>query len=387
MDQPTVSLEIGLPVLIAQTAPDVRGWGYYQFPEIEKTAAGSLHVRYHVRPDSAHAYGLAKGHAFSADNGLTWTAGGQEPSDAGLLLPNGDRLRIKHLPAINASQIDLPGAPIDQIQSYSALVRIYDATGFPPETKGWPLERLAAGSADWVLDIKPIEYPGEIRHIVEGVLPMHMFWRLRLAPDHTIWGIAYTFVNSGRNPIRCQPLFFTSRDNGRTFQFLSTITYQPLPEIDRQYSLRGGFGEPDVAFLPDGSIFCLLRTTDGHGIGPLYGCRSRDGGKTWSRPAFFDGLGVWPTLLTLKNGVTLVSYGRPGLYLRATGSPAADRWDERVTIVTPLDYQTDTCSYSDMVAIADDSVFLVYSDFNYPNPAGVPVKSILGRKITARVAS
>lgn len=42
---------------------------------------------------------------------------------------------------------------------------------------------------------------------------------------------------------------------------------------------------PDLSgLLADGSVLCLLRTADGNGIGPLYFCRSTDGGATWSRP-------------------------------------------------------------------------------------------------------
>ncbi len=40
--------------------------------------------------------------------------------------------------------------------------------------------------------------------------------------------------------------------------------------------------------LPDGSIFCLLRTTEGLVVSPMYWSKSTDNMKTWSKPKYFD---------------------------------------------------------------------------------------------------
>jgi hypothetical protein len=45
-------------------------------------------------------------------------------------------------------------------------------------------------------------------------------------------------------------------------------------------------------------------------------------------------------------------------------------------------HQTDTCSYSDLLAVSDSEVLIAYSDFNVPNAAGQPCKSIMVRKIS-----
>jgi len=113
---------------------------------------------------------------------------------------------------------------------------------------------------------------------------------------------------------------------------------------------------------------------------------SSDDCVTWSKPEIFDDLGVFPALLTLNNGVTLATYGRPGLYLRATADPAGRKWDDRVELVAPTPvFQQDTCAYTGMIAVDDNTAYLVYSDFQRPNAKGTPVKTIMGRTIRAEI--
>lgn len=84
--------------------------------------------------------------------------------------------------------------------------------------------------------------------------------------------------------------------------------------------------------MPDDAIVRLLRTTDDRGVGPLYWARSADHGRTWSRPVVFDDRGVWPQALPPKHGVTLVAYGRPELFVRATRDPGGKEWGPRVAV-------------------------------------------------------
>ncbi|MDR3147005.1 MAG: glycoside hydrolase [Treponema sp.] len=192
----------------------------------------------------------------------------------------------------------------------------------------------------------------------------------------------------GQGTVENQPVFLVADDLGKTFSFLSTIPYQQLPAYDKQY--RGGFSEPGIAFMPDASIICLLRTENGIKVGsaPSYICRSTDGGKSWSDADFFDSLGVWPDLVTLKNGVTLACYGRPGFFVRATSDPSGRVWDDRTTVIEP-ELAADgseirnTCGYGGLLALGDDTALLVYSHFKWPNEEGIPAKTILARKLRA----
>jgi hypothetical protein len=135
--------------------------------------------------------------------------------------------------------------------------------------------------------------------------------------------------------------------------------------------------------MPDGSALVLMRTTDGEGIGPLYWSRSTDSGKTWSPPAVFDDLGVWPQMLTLENGVTLAAYGRPGLYIRATTDPAGLKWEKRVTVVEPARITgSETCSYASLLPLNGHTALVAYSDFNLRNADGKRCKGIQVREVT-----
>ncbi len=74
--------------------------------------------------------------------------------------------------------------------------------------------------------------------------------------------------------------------------------------------------------------------------------------------------------------------------------PAGKEWSGRTTVV-PVTVSSEvlhlwgeqdtTCSYCDMMALSDDTFYLVYSDFNVPNADGAPCKTILGRRGTVRI--
>lgn len=115
----------------------------------------------------------------------------------------------------------------------------------------------------------------------------------------------------------------------------------------------------------------------------MYLVRSTDKGQTWSDPVPFDERGVWPQLLTLKCGVTLAAYGRPGFFIRATEDPACLKWEERVRLVPDGNRKyRSTCSYSDLIALDECTAGLVYTDFTVRDENGVARKTVLFRTIT-----
>jgi len=376
------------PAVIAQAAPSVRGWGPYQFPAAERLPDGRLHCSYHVEEDSARAYGKDQGHAVSADGGRTWTP--VPPGTwAGLLLPNGDRIRTAGKKAEALDPAQLPRELQCETLLNAGRVQLYDPDEFPYRFGGYYLMRQKAGTDAWAEERHDIHIPFASRvfyHNMNNLLPYQGFSRLRLAPDGRLWGIIYQFTFKDKRA-GMAAIFTTSDDCGLHWAYRSTIyyTYKPNRDADFNWATRTGYTEPDLAFLPDGSLLCLLRTDDCFHQGPCYRAYSSDGGFTWTEPEVFDDRGVWPCLVTLDNGATLAGYGRPGLFLRATADPSGKIWEERTAVVEPGENGEDTCSYCDILPLDGGSFYLVYSDFNAPNADGAPCKTILGRRGTVRI--
>ena len=376
-------ITLGDPVVVTQGPADVHHWGPWQFPHIERLADGGLHVTYHLEADAYRAYGLPKGHAVSYDNGRSWEVIPDEPATGGLLLPNGDRLRTVTLRSRPVSDLILPEPLGTSKGTYGSTYAVYRPEDLPADLReGWRFQRLPAGSGDWVEETATVHFPGEVRWAGDGMLTFPWVWRLRLAPDGVLWGLNYGFYAPGKVLAdKWHVLLLRSVDHGHTWDLHSVIAYQPDPAAERSWDKRDGFTEPNLAFPANGSLICFLRTTDGNGVGPMYAAYSQDGGISWSRPQVFDDRGVWPAVVDLGCGTTLVAYGRPGLFVRATHDPTGQAWGERVTVVEPGALGKDTCSYSDLLALDDHTAIIAYSHFSFPGPDELPHKTILVRTV------
>jgi len=126
----------------------------------------------------------------------------------------------------------------------------------------------------------------------------------------------------------------------------------------------------------------------------MYIVYSKDMGKTWSQPKKITDYGVFPQLLKLKNGVIVLSYGRPGIYLRFS-TDNGKTWGPPITLhgVKPegltlskyrkIRYQ-DTCGYTGLLAIGSDKFLIVYSDTTYYDKKGNLRKRIIVREVDVK---
>ncbi len=392
---PVPQLELGEPVTVALAPPDVRGWGPYQFPGLERLPDGTIRLSFHVEADSATAYGKPPARAVSADEGRTWKLLPREVAGDGtaaswqsppLRLPNGDAIWTLQQKSLEASALKLPAEPVGRFRNYQDFA-YYRLEDLPAECgDGRYLMRLPAGGGPPRKEKATVRLPGELRGVTERVMPRPWLQTLFLAPDRSIWAVQYdTRLGDGGFQKHWWAMILRSTDGGRSFELWSEIPYSPDAAADPQAAARGGFTEPTVCFMADGAAICLLRTTDDKGPGPMYISRSTDHGKTWSRPVVFDDLGVWPQMLRLNNGVTLAAYGRPGLYVRGTADPAGLSWGKRLPVVPPGKIGTDTCSYTALLPLGDDRALLAYSDFNLPDAEGRPCKGMRVREIRATI--
>ena len=120
---------------------------------------------------------------------------------------------------------------------------------------------------------------------------------------------------------------------------------------------------------------------------PSYITRSTDNCKTWSEPVVFDEVGVLPQMLTLDCGVTLASYGRPGVFVRATDDPSGQIWQDRVDVGvggTRANWSIYSCSYTSLIPLDSHTALLAYADFQYPSAKNEreAAKTILVRTVT-----
>jgi hypothetical protein len=175
--------------------------------------------------------------------------------------------------------------------------------------------------------------------------------------------------------------FYGSADYGHSWTVLGRIPYQPDTRRDPKGAERAGFTEPATEMLPDGSLLCVLRTTDGLGVGPMYSSRSTDGGRTWTRPEAFSENGVLPRLLQLANGVMVLSSGRPGVQLRFSADGHGARWTKPFEMLPWAgDVWAGTCGYTGLLPTGPDRFLMTYSNFEYPTAAGRR-KAIMVREV------
>ena len=87
-----------------------------------------------------------------------------------------------------------------------------------------------------------------------------------------------------------------SGDSGKTWD-------APVVVVDNPERI---FGEPDIAEVAPGELYCILRC--GRRV-YLHGCRSLDGGRTWSAPEQTAMDGHPGQLLVLRDGRLLCTYG------------------------------------------------------------------------------
>lgn len=380
-------------------------WGPYEFPKAGRHPDGRIFVRWHMGHDAPEDFGKDGGWAVSEDEGETW-----KPFDVstepiaqaltGTVMANGEYIQY-YMPK---------NTPLDEKahEELSKLVLVDENEPKAPfDFDRVPVDKIPDKyickkyryyvTTDNVtkVEIREAETPDFPDRTVimtkENLANPTPYCRPKLAPDGSIWQPVYLPNYDGRTgkySRRHACFFLRSTDNGKTFHFMSKIVHT-LPYDEEWDKVKEGFSEPDIGFMPDGSMICLLRT--GFFV-PSYIARSDDGGRTWSEPVKFDYCGTYPHLHTFPNGITIASYGRPGLYIRATDDPSGMKWDDPITII-PRVYGKDFrdlevkvndigCFNPEIVAINDHELLLVYSDSRYKDSEGFIHKSIRCRKIS-----
>jgi len=383
-------LEDPVPVVSGGTWQE-HGWGPYQFPSLRMTRAGHILATCTcpAAVDDIDGYeGQLPFGRVSEDGGLTWREVRDTDIPRGTVLADG-------------REYFAPGPKnaysADWLHKYSPVftqdgwrrMDYYRADEIPefPRTPEAQIYDPAAGKTERFR--MEVDWPNLtilVSHHPKGplVFPMEMLMGgmgySMADPDGTLFFCTYgngCSAETGEPKRMYTVTVLRSDDSGRHWQYQSEIT-TPQDWVSRSCE---GYCEPSMARMPDGSVVMLMRTGSGQ---PSYITRSTDNCRSWSEPVVFDKVGVLPRLLTLPCGVTIASYGRPGLFLRSTSDREGLLWDAPVDLnvydnVVPG--IPGSCFYTSLLALDDATALLAYTHFYWPNSDGVPVKTLLTQRI------
>lgn len=418
-------------------------WGYVQFPRLYAMRNGNIGLAIHDDDDSWMAFGdegCGKKWLVSEDEGASWRNATKADIDMmGTVLPNGDVIRSLSNPPASLNGVKEGGNLIHCLPSddfsikkpdkpnqlptsittvtnvFEEIRKVYWLDAIPDELieKRFVLNRLKAGEtqaeklyaeANWnyrtVQSFPPSHVAKkDLEKIMLSNAGLFECREPKVAPDGSLYIAHYNFL--GANPFTgvyegtCNAYILRSTDNGEHWELQGYIPYKDFDEEKDPFAhLKGGFSEPCLEFMPDGSMLCILRTCDvfynAPSWGPTYLSRSTDGGKTWSKPEYFKDRGALPQLLQLKNGVTLAVITRPGIYVYAS-EDGGKTWTECVEVMTEQDRSglgnekpqrpnfwqwAGSCCNCTIYPLADNKALLTYSDFFIPDEVGVKRKGI-----------
>lgn len=384
-------LEFGDPVVVAQGAPGDNAWGHYQFPGLAYTLDGNIVANWSYSSDTIDDYVDTVRKKVSLNGGKTW-------SDDASLCYASSKFQMSNgkyfagFRSANAHVATWQNAYEPAFTwTNNGNYKLFYAEDMPKneDTTVWGCEYDPVTNTKEEFECTInwphaplVEFPGG------KLYPMTQMFSLcqdnLLIIDGVMYLAVYFYGFNSYASVRehtvsdyCKyysTYLFKSEDNGRTWDFLSQL----MPTADMQFS--EGLCEPCLNVMPDGSVLILMRS-GGDGK-PSYWARSTNKCKSWSVIKKFDDIGVLPQMVTLDCGVSIATYGRPYMRIRATSDPTGKKWEKAQTFDLYTGENNTSCYYTDLLALDETHALWIYSDFKYPNADGVLVKSIIARVIT-----
>lgn len=384
------------PAVVVGIASKPEKWGFFQFPTIAFKPNGDIQTKWNMTRDAIEAYGEnTYGAAISKDRGKTWVHQDSTHVTGAIALPNGDQLEIVNPKPIKVTDLKLPKPVGFGEENYrKSNFTFYRLNELPASRQGVFFKRLKKGETEWKLEQATLSDPDAARYALSGLFPVVWWGDMHVAKDNSlIAGVYPGFLidtNGKANP-KSGAFFYRSTDNGKSWLIQGRIMHTDDLLGDPFQAKRMGFTEPGFEILNDGTFVCVLRTTDGAGIGPMFAAYSKDMGKTWTKPAVITPTGVLPRLLALENGVTVLSSGRPGVQLRFSTDHKGLKWSDPFEM---LPYNPSLSAqelsggsanisdgYTGLLPLSKNSFLIVYSDFSYKTVSNEIRKAIKVREI------
>jgi Neuraminidase (sialidase) len=259
----------------------------------------------------------------------------------------------------------------------SLLVTTFTSLAYEPalakanQDKKWEAEKLARWNA--VND----RLPPEARKKDLGV------WMIRSTDGGVTWSERYdALVNSPHGPIQLADgrLLYAgkdlwrpgervgvceSTDDGQTWRWLADIT-------PRDGDKHTEYHELHAVETDDGRIVVQVRNHNANNSRETLQCESKDGGKTWTKPAAIGVWGLPSHLLKLRDGRLLMSYGHRRAPLGNQARVSSDHgrtWSE--PIVISGDGITGDLGYPSTVELADGTLLTVWYEVMKGSPASI----------------
>lgn len=376
-----ISVRAEEPVKVSQAKND-EPWGFYQFPKIWRLEGGGLLVRWNMKADDISNYGRGQfSGMLSKDNGRSWAPISYLPKDyEGIKLTNGCKLDFTTQISFDTKKHAMPKTIGYGIETYSRnRMNFFRASALPREMRSIYVRKFCGNS--WNKLKINLNDANIVKYSVGYSLPNLWWGQMMRKRDKKLAAIVYPSFYLENGYIRNGLSFYSISDNGLDWMLQSTIPYLIDAKYDsesRKESITLGFSEPTISEASNGDLVVVTRTTDGYGNRPLYLSRSTNGGQSWSKASSLPFVGVLPQLLTLGNGVMVLSTGRPGVRLYFSQDNGKTWGNE--TIV--LDNKRNTCGYTNMIALGSNTFLLVYSDFEQLDNHGKKRKAIMSRKYT-----
>lgn len=361
-------------------------WGQYMFPQISKLRNGMLVIQVYVGGDGPGGRNYL--YYVSDDQGRNWRhftvyddTAERPANEIALRLADGEELRgplDRDYQTIDVSGLNL--------RSYGGMYRLGD---LPKEKQGVTIYTRKPGKHEWTREIatwdpdllvkdklpSPIQTSeAHIIHLRDGSL-VTAVWRQPVMsdvrPDGTL------------NKEDEQHQIWRSFDRGRTWKCAGTIPRlrwcpdYPHPPADPTVRAH-------LMAFPNGKWVAAYRSQGLHYSpgGPLIISSTADEGKTWSKPRAIRLPGCNPLGVVLGNGIAVLSYQRPGVFLTFCGDGQGNLWGNDVTLVKPWRHQRNenSCCNGSFVVTGPDRFIYAYTKWDMPDPWGQHRQAVIAQE-------
>ncbi len=379
------------PVVVSMADPMEKTWGYHRIPTVSRMPDGGILLTYVNNLDSNLCYGHAGPSFMSYDEGRSWQI--VDLDEKGLAISDSPVTKVYEgeyicvpMP-VGITSKELPEEfirnPAGKIHIYRWLYqyRLEDAPKniqdyfryircirWKPDREEWIEEKIDWDIQRSILKVEGEDYTGMSGQIVHtsfenppvrynGEIIQADYKNTRMREDGSI----------PKNTVCCM----VSKDNGHSFKFRSFIAAYDEGQDDLQPN------ESDLVETLDGRLLCVSRNYT-HKM-PMLLFYSDDAGYTWSQPSMLFDKGAFPQTLLLKNGILVLSYGRPGDYISFSPDGSGITWTEPVTLVKSDEID---CGYSRLLELSENTFLAAYTDFDHLDARGRKRKAIITQRIT-----